>query len=111
MNPDSVMAINKVKLVSRISSAQPGIITLSVVSANTPNICKTPRDTLTKPRIEPNKRHSADPRADLQRFSSLKGEPSASKGNSKCGECTKITSVRFGVLRLLPDVALLGALT
>ena len=49
-----------------------GIITLSVVSANTPNICNIPRDSLTKSRIEPNKRHSADPRADLQRFSSLK---------------------------------------
>ena len=51
------------------------------------------------------------PRKQLQRFSSIKGKPSASRGNSKCGESSKITSVRFGDSRLLPEIAFLGALT
>jgi hypothetical protein len=80
-----------------------------LASCTAPNTRSTPRDSLTKAMIEPNGRHCIDPGRELQRLSSIKGDARVSKGNLTCGARSKITSVRFGLVCLLPEIALLGA--
>lgn len=81
-----------------------------------PKTCDSPRDALEKTWIEPRAASLSPPRTHLQHFggfSSGKREPPASKGNSMCGgssESSESASARFGVFRLLPEIAVLGAL-